>query len=366
MLVDKPLPSERPTGIGVAAFNMAFALSKRNIDVRLVCRGEKENEEAIDDFLTVQTIKHYSRDSPNATLGNLRAKRYDLIHVHSSSALPSIVLSRILRRIVVYHSHSVESLRPIHLTLMRLFAMKASQCVVTVSKKTQEDIVKRHWVSLGKTAVAHNGVDVELFRPLTNFENILSKYDLHRYDKIILSVGRVQKGKGQWRMLRCLPKIVQRWPKLVYLNAGTVYDADYLQRLIEMASSLGVSQSVKFLGAIPSEDLVGLINLADLCVHPSTREAFGLAVAEEMACGKAVVAFNIDAIPEIVENGIDGILVEPSSGDSLVGPILNLLDHQDLAKRIGSVARSKIVSKFTWNETAATLEKTYDMLLTRC
>jgi glycosyltransferase involved in cell wall biosynthesis len=98
-------------------------------------------------------------------------------------------------------------------------------------------------------------------------------------------------------------------------------------------------------------------------VHPSSYEPFGLAVVEEMACGRPVVAFNVAALPEIIENGVDGILVAPEDSPGLTSSILNLLGDASLAKRIGEAARQKVATKFTWDLAAAQLEGIYEEIV---
>lgn len=363
MFEDKPLPSERPTGIGVAAFNMALALSRHGTTVRLVCRGETERTTSVNNNLTVQTLRHYSRDNLTAFLATLREGRIEIVHVHSSSAVPSLVAARALRRPALLHVHGDEPLRPNRLTVIRQIGMNLSQRVIATSGNTREDIIRNHHISPRKVVVAYNGVDIEEFRPSTGPSNITSKYGLDPYDKIILSVGTVQQSKGQSIVVECLPKILERWPRLVYVNIGAPYDLAFQSRLLERVRELGVSKAVKLLSGLPQSDLVALINAANLCVHPSTREGFGLAVVEEMACGKTVLAFSVDSIPEIIDDRSDGLLIRPNNKDDLERFILDALEDPQMTKKLGDAARLKVASKFTWDQTASRLEKIYSEVL---
>jgi glycosyltransferase involved in cell wall biosynthesis len=363
MFVDKPLPNERPTGIGVAAFNMALALSRRGDEVRFVCRGETERETSLNDRLTVQTIRNYSRDNLRAALDIMRRERPEIVHVHSTAALPSLLLGRALGRGVVVHSHGDEPLHPLRLALMRKIGMNFSHRVVAVSKTTREGLIRSQRLSPAKVVVAYNGVDTEEFRPSTGLHQVLMKYHLEDFDKIILSIGALQQRKGQEKIIQCLPEILEKWPHLVYVNVGRPYDKSYQARLMEGAERLGVSKNVKLLVTVPHEDLVPLINSAYLCVHASTREPFGLATVEEMACGKAVVAFDSGAMPEIIDDRVDGLLVPPDDQGALTRSILELLGDSQLAKTLGGAARTKVVTKFTWDQTASRLKTIYAGIL---
>ncbi len=238
-----------------------------------------------------------------------------------------------------------------------------SDKIIAVSKDTQSKVIRTHRVPRDKVDVVYNGVNTGVFRVINGYEETLIKYGLSNLEGLILSVGAVQRRKGQWRIIESLPAILEKWPRLAYVNVGVAYDPSYRDNLIERVRELGLSQAVRFIEGVPQEDLVSIMNLATVCVHPSTREAFGLAVAEEMACGRPVVAFDVSALPEIIENGVDGILVAPEDARGLTNSILNLLEDSSLSKRIGDVARQKVAARFTWDIAATQLEGIYERLL---
>ena len=364
VFVDKPLPYDRPTGIGVAAFNMSLALSKRELAIVYVCRGRTNNTVLVNDNLTVHTIRNFSRDNLRVSHDMMEKERPDVVHVHSTAALPSLILGRALARAVVVHSHGDEPLHPLRLTLMRKIGMNFSNRVVAVSDFNRRDLIKHHRLSPKKVVAVYNGVNIGDFKPSSRSSQVMAKYHLQDFEKIILSIGAVQQRKGQWRIIQSLPTLLKYWSNLVYVNVGRPYDDAYQTRLREDAVRLGVSENVRFLSGVSDEDLVSLINSPSVCVHPSSNEGFGLAVVEEMACGRPVVACDVAALPEIIDNGVDGILVPPLDSTALVSSILSLLGDPLLAKRIGEAARQKVATKFTWDLAAAQLEGIYQGLLT--
>jgi glycosyltransferase involved in cell wall biosynthesis len=204
MLTDKPLPSVRPTGVGVAAFSMALALSKRRDRVHYICRGEKEETTMVNDNFTVKTVPHYSKDNLGASLSAMKKGPQEIVHVHSSAAAPSLVAAWALGRPTVFHSHGDQPLHPIRLTLVRSVEMSLSQRVIAVSESTRQDIIKNHRVHQDKVDVVYNGVDTEEFRPIPHLPSVLQKYNLEGFQKLILSVGAVQPRKGQMIMVGCM------------------------------------------------------------------------------------------------------------------------------------------------------------------
>ncbi|HXY56702.1 MAG TPA: glycosyltransferase family 4 protein [Nitrososphaerales archaeon] len=358
MLTDKPLPTVRPTGVGIAAFSMALALSKRGNTVNYICRGEKDGTLSIGDNLTLRTVVHYSKDNLGASLAAIRGGAPDVVHVHSSAAAPSLVAAWALGRRTVFHSHGDQPLHPLGLTLVRSVEMSLSQRVIAVSERTRQDIIRNHGVPGSKVVVAYNGVDTDEFRPLPREPSVLQKYGLEEAEKLILSVGAVQARKGQMRMVECMPKVLSAWPGATYVNVGPTYDLAFTDSVLDRARELGVAGAVRLISGVPQEDLVALISAADLCVHPSSREPFGLAVVEEMACAKPVVALDSGALPEIIDNMVDGIIVG-SMGRTLGDSILEILGDPALMRRMGAAARDKVTDKFTWDKTASRLEEIY-------
>jgi len=359
MLTDKPLPSDRPTGIGIAAFSMALALSRRRVGVQYICRGNREETKKINDYFALKTIRHFSKDNLRACLSMMKESAPEIVHVHSSAAAPSLVAARTLGRMTIFHSHGDQPLHPIGLTMIRNVEMTLSHRVVAVSESTRHDLIRNHGLPGEKVIVAYNGVDIQEFMPFPRQASILQRFGLEGFEKIILSVGAVQPRKGQLTMVECMPEILKASPHAAYVNIGNAYEEAFKGRVLERARELGVSDSVRLLAGVSRDDLVALINAADLCVHPSTREPFGLAVVEEMACAKPVVAFDIGAMPEIIDNSEDGILVAPRGKEELARSILDILDDPGQMRKIGEAAREKVAAKFTWERTASRLEEIY-------
>jgi glycosyltransferase involved in cell wall biosynthesis len=361
MFVDKPLPSERPTGIGVASFNMALALSRRKNEVYFVCRGMSEDILTPNEYLTVRKITRFTRQNPFVALETLRNGRFDIFHIHSSSALISLLLGRMYGRIVICHAHGIEPLNPATMAIRRGMSMNIAQFVVAITENVKQELAKLYHIPLRKIVVVHNGVDSEEFRPLPKSPTILSKYDLQGFSRLILSVGALRGEKGQLRVIECLPQVLKRWPGLGYAIAGAQEDESYSRQVLERAQELGVAESVKLLGVVPRNELISLINSADLCVHPSAREgsANDLAILEEMACGKAVVAYSRDQSSWTIDDNVNGMIVRSEEIEVLRNSLLAVLETPELADKFGRAAREKAVSEFTWDETAKRLEDVY-------
>ena len=106
-------------------------------------------------------------------------------------------------------------------------------------------------------------------------------------------------------------------------------------------------QKVTYLGGMPYTEIQKQIDLATVCVFPSFAEALPVSWIEAMAMQKAVVASNIGWAMEIIEDGVDGFLVNPKQHQEYANKIIDLLDNQTLRKEFGVNARMKINDVFS-------------------
>jgi len=126
-----------------------------------------------------------------------------------------------------------------------------------------------------------------------------------------------------------------------------------------------MADRVRFIGFIPNEDLPCWYRKADLVVLPSVYETFGIPLIEAMASGTPVLATRVGGIPEIVEDGRVGILVEPGSVEQLADGIRNLIRDDKRLFQMGEEARQMVIDKFSWDKAVTTLLQYYrEILLT--
>jgi N-acetyl-alpha-D-glucosaminyl L-malate synthase BshA len=129
----------------------------------------------------------------------------------------------------------------------------------------------------------------------------------------------------------------------------------------ELARKRGVEKDVLFLGkqnAIPEK-----LGQADLFLLPSRLESFGLAALEAMACEVPVIATNAGGVPEVIENGVDGYLVEPGDVKSAANYAIDLLSRADRGREIGQLARTHARKKFCANDVIPMYERYYERVL---
>jgi glycosyltransferase involved in cell wall biosynthesis len=254
-----------------------------------------------------------------------------------------------------YSDYHTRIERPWHVRLDRM-CTRLSHAVIAVSKHTADHMVDREGAPQDKLHVILNGIDFERVRPSDETARSRVRAELGTEDAFaVLVMARLHPEKGQSHLFRALPDLKKKFSNrfVVWVAGAGPFESTYRAEV----EALGCSDVVRFLGFRP--DAADLMAAADLVVLPSVAEAFGLVLAEAIYLGKAVVATRVGGIPEIVENGVDGILVPPADSHALADAIGNLLADGELRKRLSGSGRERIRSTFSFEAMMHRYEAVY-------
>ncbi len=201
--------------------------------------------------------------------------------------------------------------------------------------------------------VVHNAVNLEQFHP--------SPKQSRKYRVGILA--NLIPIKGHIDFLQMANLILQQGCEIEFCLIGEdIHNTGYRSELEQISIDLGVSDSVLFLGH--RNDIPELLTELDLLVCPSHVEPFGRCLIEAMACEKPVVATRVGGIPEVVDDGVTGLLVPASSPHSLAEAVLQLHDDSELANAMGKAGRKRVEKLFTPDAHAEAIHKVYNAALT--
>ena len=214
--------------------------------------------------------------------------------------------------------------------------------LITVSHTSRRAVERAFGLAPEQMRVIYNGIDSEQFRPLPEVERepglivcVCNSEDRNKGARYLIeAINLLQEDGRDYRLA-----LVDHAKKNLKLVPGLV-------------RQYGLSSRVHFTGRLSTEQLVRLYNQATLVVSPSLYEGFGLPAAEAMACGAPVVATTAGAFPEVIENGVSGLLVPPGNAPALANAIERLLEDTELRQRLGQESRRRIVDRFSWGETA--------------
>lgn len=170
----------------------------------------------------------------------------------------------------------------------------------------------------------------------------------HIQHPCILYMGRLAKEKGVEILIKAIPIIRKSIPDVHVYIAGSGQDE---KRLIDLAGKLNLRDSVEFLGFLSGEKKWSYYKSSDVCIVPSIYESFGIALLEAMACGKPVVASNVGNVPEVVENGKNGLLFEYGNFNDLAEKTIFLLQNKEYREKLGENGRERS-KEFQWDKIA--------------
>ena len=209
-------------------------------------------------------------------------------------------------------------------------------------------------VSPAKLEIVSNGVDGR-FNP-SNRNQARRKLGLDVDRKIVLYVGLLVPVKGLRVLFDALEVLED--PRLLCVLVG---DGQLRDELSARAEVTPLSGRVFFAGARSSEDIPVWMNACDLLVLPSLSEGRPNVVLEAQACGLPVIATRVGGTPELIEDGVDGILVEAGDSCALAESIKQLCDEEGLKNELGAAARRKVEeSGLTWEQTASRTQAVYE------
>jgi glycosyltransferase involved in cell wall biosynthesis len=287
----------------------------------------------------------------------LRAERPEIFHAHLSWPLAAkwaLAASVLARRPTVATIQLIPEFRLERSSRLQLRALAAGvDRYVAVSSDVANELVDRFGWPAAKIQVGYNAVEVDRFggpAPPGLREQIGG--DPER--PLVLTPARLDEQKGLPFLLRAAAEL----PGVDFVLAGEGPERASLEALAE---ELGIAERVHFLGY--RGDIPQLLAACDIFVLPSLYEGSSLAVLEAMAAKRPVVSSAIGGTDELIDNGADGLLVEPGDAAGLARALRRLLDDAGLRKAFAQRARERVERDFTPTAMTQRLEAIYEELL---
>ncbi|MDX3612830.1 glycogen synthase [Streptomyces europaeiscabiei] len=300
----------------------------------------------------------------------------ELVHSHTWYANLAGHFGKLLHGIPhVVTAHSLEPLRPWKAEQLgggyalsswaERTAVESADAVIAVSGAMRDDILDCYpALDPAKLHVVHNGIDTSLYRP-DHGTDVLGRIGIDTGRPYVLFVGRITRQKGVPHLLRAVRDIdpdVQ-----VVLCAGAPDTPETDQEFRDLFAELSRAREGLFWipQMLPRPDVIQLLTHAAVFVCPSVYEPLGIVNLEAMACGTAVVASRVGGIPEVVEDGVTGLLVSAEDGfeDRLARALDSVLADPRAAARMGEAGRERVVREFGWDAVARRTVQLYEEVL---
>lgn len=308
----------------------------------------------------VQNVFSYGRRVAKAVLD------FDVVYLHNEPNVLFFLKKKPGQKIVL-HMHND------HLS-MRLFrpfyrrALAKADHVICVSDYIRRQAVVHFPEYANRFTVVYNSTDPEVFKPygdeaLRQLEGVVNIEPDKQY---LLYVGRLTPVKGVHVLIKAFLDIHRRMPETRLIITGSSFfggaaKTAYERELVSLSEP--VIDAIVFTGYLPHEKLKYLYSAVDMIVLPSVwQDPCPLVVLESLASGTCLVSSAVGGIPEVMENGKTGVLVQPSDPSALAQAICVTLSKPDEMNAMTQYARRKIIAGYTWSRLVAELESLFGTL----
>ena len=295
----------------------------------------------------------------------LKKEKVDILHTHlfepSTVGLMAGLLAGTPHRVSTRHysDYHTRVNKNWHVRIDKLCNL-LSHRIIGVSQHTTDHVVEVEKTPPGKVVTIYNGIDFDRVKTSDagDFRARIRR-EFEAEDKIlILTTGRLHPEKGYPYLFDAVPKLKELSRKpFVWLIAGR---GTFEQEFKKQVSDLGADDVVRFTGF--RTDMPDLMAASDLFVLPSVAEAFGVVFAEAIYLGTPIVAARTGGIPEIVTDGVDGVLIPPADSNAIAEAVADLVNNPEKLKSLAGGGREKIIERFEFEDMTRRYEAVYESL----
>lgn len=277
------------------------------------------------------------------------------------SAIPWIAKSRRLKYVIYEMQNGgifkAQSIKRLLLQTRNRLAILPTSKVIAISKFIKEQLMNGG-VRENKIVVRHLGIDTNRFKPDPNAGVLLrKKYGIAPDELILSTVQYLRPIKNPQTIVEACGVLAKRDVRAHLFVAG---DGEMLEELQALSRELGIEDRTHWLGLVP--DPTSLLQASDLFLLSTVGEAFGLVLAESMACGVPVVGSQSGGIPEVVVNGETGLLVPPLKPELFADAIEQLGKDKEMWSRLSRQGIERVREQFSMEKTVNATMGIYESL----
>ena len=283
-------------------------------------------------------------------------QRIEILHCHEpKSRLYGAIVSKMtgVPIVATHHNWTGQNLRTRLVELIDAAVLHSCQRVVAVSSSVAESM-RPVLISSSRIEVIPNGIDLSVFKDSQQNSELRASLGIPPGVPVIGAVGRLDIQKAHERLIEAARKLTDAGQDAIYLIVGEGVERP---RLESLARNLGLSDRVLLPGY--RSDIKPFLAIMDLFVLPSRREGTPMALLEAMAMRKPVVATAVGGVPDVLTDGIDGIMLPESGVGGLSDALLRLLRDPALALQMARSGRRRVENEFSSRRMASRYEDMY-------
>ncbi len=294
-------------------------------------------------------------------------KRYDVVHTHSGKAgFIGRIAAKVARVPIIVHTiHGpsfYEYQNPIGNWIFRWAEQVAGEC--TTQFVSVADAMTEQYLAAGigrpnQYVTIHSGMNIDAFLGARRDDSLRESLGISTDDLVVGKIARLFRLKGHEFLFEAAPRIVAAVPNVKFLLVG---DGIYRERFERLVAEMNLRNHFVFAGLVPPSEIPRYVASMDLLVHLSLREGLPRALPQALACGKPVVAFDVDGAREVCIDGETGLLVRARDVNGLANAVIQLLQDKKLANRMAAQGRTLVQERFSEERMVRQLDELYRRL----
>lgn len=359
---------------------LAKYLSRDNFDVELATESKGW---LVDEIKKLDIVVHQIAISNNLMWQSfdrihqlLKSQKFDILHTHGGTAgfWIRLVAAGLKKRPTIIHTYhglhylniSQTSIKVIKQKFKRAifkqidrFLLIYTDRIICVCRSDYDKAIAVKVAVTAQTSIIYNGIEIDKFASPQADKAAHNKlqdsarqiFGIDPTEFVFGNVGRLHEQKGHKFLLQAFARVTNR------ARLAIVGDGELRNELVILADKLKIRDRVSFLGA--RSDIHEFLTAIDVFVMPSLWEGQPIALLEALASGKPCIASDVDGIPEIITDGVNGYLVEPRDIDKLASMMNATIEDPDLLERFSNSGVSAISPKFLAHNMAMAIAGIY-------
>lgn len=353
LIIVNEFPPDILAGTAMSTFYLASHLAANGIDAHVAVtmreKGtppvERRNGVTVHRINPVQIRGTRMMQTFTCLWRLARAIRPDVIQGQAiSCGLLASLLGKVLGKpsVTYIQGYDLYHAGPLQRATELKFSLMHSSAVLAVTEDLREKAMAVY--PRPDAVVMPHGLEMES-HSAAMLEQIREEYPFLSGGRVILYTGQLNRRKGLSHLIEAVGILRADSNDVRLLLVGKGPEEDSLR---EWADRNGVADRVCFIGAVDHARVLALMNASDIFVLPSLEEPFGIVLVEAMSQGLPVVASNVQGIPSIIEDGVNGFLVPPGDSRALAERILHLSENEAIGKRMGERNRQDS-ARYRWS-----------------
>jgi len=286
-----------------------------------------------------------------------RAEKVDIVHTHNTGPMLDAALAGLFGGpgVMVHTDHARSFPDARKYMIAENIAARFFAKVVAVSEETKQNLIHYEGIPGEKITIINNGIEGASYDIDLDRQEAKKRFGVERFKQIIGLGVVLTEQKGIIHLIRAASQVLALHPGTGFVVAG---DGKIRAQLQNFVNEKGVADNFIFIGA--TKEIPAFLQCLDVYVLPSEWEGLPLVILEAMAAKRCIVASKVGAVPQVITDGEEGVLVPPADPAALADALVRVLGDSDLRQKLANNAHERFVQGFTVHSMTRSYERLYE------